>query len=215
MLVLNESGLRDRAEWEEKGYKLPAYDRKKMIENTLKAPRWVHFGAGNIFRAFQCNAVQKLLDAGDMDTGIIAVEGFDYEIVEKGYRPNDNYTLLVTLRADGSVDKTVIGSIAASCILDSGNEQEFSGLKAIFENPSLQLASFTITEKGYSLVNGQGETLPTVAEDLKNGPARPQSYIGKVAALLYAPHRHGQHGQLLPQRRKAVCRRPRLCGGLG
>ena len=191
MLTLNENGLQDRGAWIEKGYILPAYDRAKMIAATAEAPRWVHFGAGNIFRAFQCNAVQKLLNAGKMDTGIIAVEGFDYEIVQKGYRPNDNYTLLVTLKADGSVEKTVIGSIAASFILDSGNDTEYSALKAIFENPSLQMASFTITEKGYSLVNGQGETLPAVAEDLKNGPDKPQSYIGKVASLLYARYRAG------------------------
>ena len=53
MLILNEAGLRDRAAWEEKGYILPRFDRAKMIETTKKAPRWVHFGAGNIFRAFQ------------------------------------------------------------------------------------------------------------------------------------------------------------------
>ena len=191
MLELNEKGLLDRTEWTEKGYILPAFDRQKMIAETLKAPRWVHFGAGNIFRAFQCNAVQKLLDAGEMDTGVIAVEGFDYEIVEKGYRPNDNYSLLVTLKADGSVEKTVIGSIAASCILDSANEAEFAGLKVVFANPSLQMASFTITEKGYSLVNGQGETIPAVAADFANGPDRPESYLGKVCALLYARYRAG------------------------
>ena len=191
MLELNEAGLKDRSAWEGKGYTLPAFGRQKMIAETLKSPRWVHFGAGNIFRAFQCNAVQRLLNAGAMDTGIIAVEGFDYEIIEKGYRPNDNYSLLVTLHADGSVDKTVIGSIAASYILDSQNDAEFGSLKAIFENPALQMASFTITEKGYSLVNGQGETLPAVAADLKNGPAMPQSYIGKVAALLYARYQAG------------------------
>ncbi len=192
MLLLNETGLKNRAEWEEKGYILPKFDRAKMIENTLKAPRWVHFGAGNIFRAFQCAAVQKLLDAGKMDTGIVAVEGYDYEIVEKGYRPCDNYSLLVTLKASGNVEKTVVGSIAASCILDSENEKEYGALKAIFRNPSLQLASFTITEKGYSLVNGQGETLPAVKADFENGPAKPQSYIGKVASLLYARYQAGQ-----------------------
>ena len=191
MLTLNESGLRDRPAWEEKGYKLPAFDRKQMIAVTARSPRWVHFGAGNIFRAFQCHAVQKLLESGAMDTGLIAVEGYDYEIVEKGYRPNDNYTLLVTLKANGRVDKTVIGSIAASCILDSENGQEFSALKEIFRNPSLQMASFTITEKGYSLVNGQGEQLADVAADLKAGPAKPKSYIGKVIALLYTRYQAG------------------------
>ena len=148
MLSLNENGLRDPKEWLEKGYTLPAFDRAKMIARTKEAPVWVHFGAGNIFRAFQCAGMQKMLNEGKADTGIIAVEGFDYEIVEKGYRPNDNYSLLVTLKADGSVEKTVIGSIAESCILDSENAAEFDHLKQIFASPSLQMATFTITEKG-------------------------------------------------------------------
>ena len=184
MLTLNENGLRDRAAWLEKGYALPGYDRAAMIAATRVSPRWIHFGAGNIFRAFQCNAVQRLLETGAMDTGIVAVEGYDYEIIEKGYRPNDNYTLLVTLKADGSVEKTVIGSIAESCILDSGNAAEYSRLKAIFAHPGLQMASFTITEKGYAVT-------PAVEADFANGPEAPQSYIGKVASLLYARYRAG------------------------
>ena len=85
MLELNAKGLLDRAAWEEKGYILPAFDREAMIRVTMASPRWVHFGAGNIFRAFQCHAVQKLLNAGVMDTGIVAVEGFDYEIMKAIY----------------------------------------------------------------------------------------------------------------------------------
>ncbi len=193
MLKLSEQGLNNRSAWEQKGYTLPAFDRARMIENTAKAPVWTHFGAGNIFRAFQCAAAQKMLDNGDMDTGIIAIEGFDYDIVEKGYRPCDNYSLLVTLKADGQVEKTVIGSIAESLMLDSENEAEYSRLKKIFANPSLQFATFTITEKGYSLVNGKGETLPAVAADFEAGPEKPMSYIGKVASLLYARYKAGAY----------------------
>ena len=193
MLSLNENGLKNPQEWLEKGYTLPAFDRAAMIRRTAEAPAWVHFGAGNIFRAFQCAGMQKLLDAGKAGTGIVAVEGFDYEIVEKGYRPNDNYTLLVTLKADGQVEKTVIGSIAESCILDSENAVEFEHLKAIFTNPSLQLASFTITEKGYSVRDAQGSIAPAIAADLAAGPEKPHSYLGKVASLLYARYRAGGH----------------------
>ncbi len=191
MLRLNEEGLKNREEWISHGYTLPAFDRAAMIRNTERNPQWVHFGAGNIFRAFQCAAAQKLLNAGDMHTGIVAVEGFDYEIIEKGYWPCDNYSLLVTLKSDGNVGKTVVGSIAESRMLDSGNAAEYDRLKEIFRNRSLQMATFTITEKGYSLVNGKGETLPQVQDDFRNGPEAPQSYIGKVASLLYARYRAG------------------------
>ncbi len=192
MLRLNEEGMKNREEWGSLGYTLPTFDREAMIKNTEKNPQWVHFGAGNIFRAFQCAAAQKMLNAGDLQTGIVAVEGFDYEIIEKGYRPCDNYSLLVTLKSDGSVEKTVIGSIAESRMLDSENTAEYDRLKEIFRSKSLQLATFTITEKGYSLVNGKGETLPQVQEDLKKGPDKPQSYIGKVASLLYTRYLAGK-----------------------
>jgi len=193
MLVLNEQGLKDRAAWEAAGYRLPAFDRAKMRENTKNRPVWVHFGAGNIFRAFQCMAMQKMLNEGRADAGIVAVEGFDYEIVEKGYRPCDDYTLLVTLKADGSVEKTVIGAVAESLMLDSENEKEYGRLKDIFRNPALQMASFTITEKGYSLRDGKGALLPAVAADFEAGPDKPKSYIGKVASLLCARYRAGAY----------------------
>ena len=192
MLELNEKGLKNRQEWTEKGYALPSFDREAMIARTKAAPVWAHFGAGNIFRAFQCAAMQRMLNEGKADTGIIAIEGFDYEIVEKGYRPNDNYTLLVTLKADGQVEKTVIGSIAESCMLDSANQAEFQHLREIFSSPSLQMASFTITEKGYAVRDGQGNIAPMIQADLDGGPeAAPQSYLGKVAALLYARYQAG------------------------
>ena len=191
MLVLNEKGLENRRAWEEKGYILPRFDRRAMKEATRKNPQWVHFGAGNIFRAFQCAGAQKMLDEGALQTGIIAVEGYDYEIIEKGYRPQDLYSLAVTLKSDGSVEKTVIGSIAEAWMLDSENEAEYARLKEIFRAPSLQLVSFTITEKGYSLKNPKGELLPAVAADFEAGPSKPGSYIGKVASLLYERYRAG------------------------
>ena len=45
-----------------------------MIERTKAAPEWVHFGAGNIFKAFQCRILQRLLNDGTMSKGVIAVE---------------------------------------------------------------------------------------------------------------------------------------------
>ena len=84
--------------------------------------------------------------------------------------------------------------------------QSYSRLKEIFTKDSLQMTSFTITEKGYSLVNGKGELIPDVAADFVAGPEKPKSYIGKVASLLYTryperteAHRYGKYGQLFPQ----------------
>ena len=192
MIELSNKGLENKAEWEEKGYSLPKYDREKMAAATKENPFWVHFGAGNIFRAFQANVVQNLLNDGVLDRGLVAVEGFDYEIIEKMYRPHDDLSVLVTLKANGTVEKTVVGSIAETRVLDSENEAEYGRLKEIFSKNSLQMVSFTITEKGYSLVDGKGNMIPAVEADFAAGPEKAMSYIGKVASLLYTRYLAGE-----------------------
>ena len=79
-----------------------------------------------------------------------------------------------------------------SCILDSENAEQYGRLAEIFRKDSLQIASFTITEKGYSLGSGSGELLASVRTDLDNGPQKPVSYMGKVASLLYARYLSGE-----------------------
>lgn len=184
-LNLTAAGLADQKAWEAAGYALPSYDREAMITRTKESPCWVHFGAGNIFRAFQANTAQELLNNGTFDRGVIVAEGFDTEIIRDMYQPHDNLSILVTLKADGSVEKTVVGSIAESLAADTADSPDFARLKEIFTKDSLQMATFTITEKGYSLKNGAGELLPSVAADFAAGPSSITSYMGKVASLLY------------------------------
>lgn len=191
-MKLNARGLADRKQWEEKGYSLPQFDREAVTKATKENPFWIHFGPGNIFRAYQANVVQNLLNAGLLDRGLIVAEGYDYEIIQKMNHPCDDYNLLVTLKADGTVEKTIIGSVVESLTVDSGNGKDWARLKEIFAKDSLQMASFTITEKGYSLVNGKGDYLPGVPEDLANGPQTAVSYMGKVTALVYARYEAGQ-----------------------
>lgn len=191
-MKLNARGLADRKQWEEKGYSLPQFDREAVTKATKENPFWIHFGPGNIFRAYQANVVQNLLNAGLLDRGLIVAEGYDYEIIQKMNHPCDDYNLLVTLKANGTVEKTIIGSVVESLTVDSGNEKDWARLKEIFAKDSLQMASFTITEKGYSLVNGKGDYLPGVPEDLANGPETAVSYMGKVTALVYARYEAGQ-----------------------
>ena len=191
-MKINLQGISDRRQWEEKGYRLPEYDIGQMILATKEKPFWIHFGAGNLFRAFHATIVQDMLNAGMLDRGLIVAEGFDYEIVEKMYDAHDNLGVAVTLKADGTIDKAVIGSVAEALPLDSGNEEAYGRLREIFEKDSLQMATFTITEKGYSLVNGKGEQLVDVAADFAAGPKRPVSYMGKVSSLLYARYCAGE-----------------------
>ncbi|MDR0293231.1 MAG: mannitol dehydrogenase family protein [Oscillospiraceae bacterium] len=126
----------------------PSYDVNAVREATAKAPLWVHFGAGNIFRAFIAALQDDLLNKGLCNRGVIAAEPFDPEIIEAVYRPYGNRALLVTLRADGSTRLAVSASVTEALAPLPGTP-DHQRLVEVMEAPSLQMASFTITEKGY------------------------------------------------------------------
>lgn len=174
------------SEWEEKGYELPKYDREAVKRKTVQAPTWIHFGAGNIFRAFPAAKLQELLNEGAYDKGVIVAESFDHEIITKAYKPYDGLSLSVVLKANGTIEKIVVGSVVESLVADPVDAKDFARLTEIFENPSLQMVTFTITEKGYSLVNGKGEKLPGVAEGMAAGPGTQSHLMGRIASLCYA-----------------------------
>ena len=188
---LNYQGLQDRAAWERAGVALPRHDWKAMRAATEASPVWVHFGAGNIFRGFIAGLQQRLLDQGAADKGILAAETFDYEIIDKIYEPHDSMTLMVTLNPDGTTDKAVIASIARGIRADSSNAEEWAALRKIFMSPSLQMVSYTITEKGYALRDMRGELLPVIAEDLDKGPDAPRHAMSVTASLLLERFRAG------------------------
>lgn len=167
-------------EWAEKGYRMPTFDIQAVREKTHKEPTWVHFGAGNIFRAFPAAILNEALNSGKYDRGVIVAESFDYEIIDKAYRPYDNLSLLVSLQSTGTIEKKVIASVTESLKADYQFE-DWNRLVEIFRNPSLQMISFTITEKGYS-VN---------PADLERG-LTPVLAMGKVAALLLERYKAGQ-----------------------
>lgn len=185
-MELNDTSIKNRDFWESKGYTLPRYDREEVKRNTLLEPYWIHFGTGNIFRAFHANVAQDLLNKNILTRGLISVEGYDYEIVEKVNRTHDDLCIFAKFKTDGSIEKNVIGSIMESLLLDSDISPDFERLKSIFRESSLQMATFTITEKGYTLTDENNTLLPLIAVDLENGPDKPKSYLGKITALLYA-----------------------------
>ena len=182
MLYLNQNALSDKAAWEAAGIALPAYDRAAMIAKTKAEPTWLHFGAGNIFRAFPAAVCDRLLSSGVLDRGIIACEGFDYEIVDRIYAPHDNLSLAVTLLADGSVKKEIVASVAESVKVDGDG---LARLADIFKAPSLQMVSFTITEKGYALRRPDGNLFPAVEADLSAGPGKAQTFLARLTGLLH------------------------------
>lgn len=183
-MKLNFQGIQDKSAWEKAGVALPKYDWEKMCAETAKNPVWVHFGAGNIFRGFIAGLQDSLLNKNLAEKGIIAAETFDYEIIDKIYKPHDSMTLMVSLKPDGKLDKNIIASIACGVKADSSNNDEWAALKEIFVNPSLQMVSYTITEKGYALRDMKGDYLGVVVEDIASGPDKPKHAMSITASLL-------------------------------
>ena len=174
------SGQLQAAQWEQKGYVLPKFDINKVREKTYQEPTWVHFGGGNIFRAFPAAMLNDALNTGQYDRGVIVAETFDFEVIDKAYKPYDNLSLLVSLKGDGTVEKKVIASVTEALKADY-QFADWQRLVEIFQKPSLQMISFTITEKGY----GYNE------QDLQRG-LQPVFALGKVTALLYERYKAGR-----------------------
>lgn len=190
-MILSIDGLKDKESWEKAGIKTPAYDIEAVAKNTKEAPTWVHFGIGNIFRIFIGGIADTLLENGSADKGITCVETFDFDVVDKIYRPYDNLVMAVTLKADGSTDQRVLGSLTEAVKAQSSDLADWNRLKTIFTNDELQMASFTITEKGYALKGADGSFFPFIVSDINNGPEKAASAMAIVTALLNERFKNG------------------------
>ena len=190
-MQLTYNGLKDSQAWAKAGIDLPSYDPQALAEHTRKSPRWIHFGIGNIFRIFVGGIADSLIRSGLMDTGIICAETFDYDVVDKIYAPFDNLALAVTLHEDGKTDKRVLGSLTEAVKAQSSDSASWSRLKEIFSAPTLQLVSFTITEKGYALHGADGQYFPFVNADIANGPDKVSGAMGVVASMLFTRWKAG------------------------
>ena len=179
-----------KAGWEKAGVRLPAYDVALMRAKTRRQPLWVHFGAGNIFRAFIAALQQTLLNEGLSDRGIIAADTFDVDNIRLIYGGYDNLTMAVTLCADGHTEREIIGSVAEAYVAQP-SDPDWARMLEIFAAPSLQIASFTITEKGYALRDMHGQLTPVAAADLEQGPAACRHAMSIVTSLLLHRFRQG------------------------
>ncbi len=184
MLMLNYDGLQDRAGWKAAGVALPNYDWKEMCAETKENPTWIHFGAGNIFRGFIAKLQHDLLNQGLVKSGIVAADTFDYDNIDRIYNAHDSLSLLVLLLPDGTMKKEIVASVAEGLKVGSMYPDEMEKLRSMFRNPSLQMISFTISEKGYALKNLQGEFLPFVQADFEKGPTNCSHAMSVVTAML-------------------------------
>jgi fructuronate reductase len=193
MIRISKEGLKSRDLFEKAGIEIPNFNIDDVVSNTKKNPIWVHFGAGNIFRGYIAAMQQELIETNQADKGIIAVETYDFEIIDKIYAPYDNLSLLVILYPDGGFSKKVIASVSESLVGDPSREEDWGRLEEIFSNPSLKMASLTITEKGYNLRSLQGGLLPEVDSDINAGPKKPSHVMSKIASLAYTRYKKGEY----------------------
>lgn len=191
-MKLTLDGIKRTEQWERADIKLPQYDIDKIAENTKKEPLWVHFGAGNIFRIFIGGLADKLISQGESESGIICAEAFDFDVIDKIYKPYDNLVLAVTLKENGDTEKCVLGSLTEAVKASSVYGEDWERLKMIFAEPELQMISFTITEKGYVLKGADGKYFPFVQADIENGPKQAKSIIAVVCALLNERYMNGK-----------------------
>ncbi|WP_294095106.1 mannitol dehydrogenase family protein [uncultured Cetobacterium sp.] len=137
----------------------------------LQSPKWLHFGAGNIFRAYMGKVQQTLIEKGLENSGIVVAETFDGEIIQKAFKPYDNKTILVTLDKKGEFKPEIIWSIVESIDVTSDG---MSIVEEICQDEKLQIISFTITEKGYSF---------------RDGIITSDHLMSKVTSLLYSRYK--------------------------
>lgn len=192
-MKLTRDGLNDRQSWAKAGIGIPAYDSAQLAQRTEEAPIWVHFGIGNIFRIFLGGIADRLISDGALDKGITCVEAFDFDVVDKIYVPYDNLALAVTLHEDGRMDRRVLGSLTEAVKARPDDPAAWRRLKEIFSAPGLQMVSFTITEKGYTLRGADGDYLSYVKADMDNGPVSAAGAMGVVTAMLYARFQAGRY----------------------
>ena len=184
VLHLTDDLTATKDEWAKAGIALPKFDTAAVREHTAEHPYWVHFGAGNLFRAVHAAIAQDLIEAGETKSGVVVAETFDADIVDEAYKPFDDRCLQVVLKSDGSVDNRLIASVAAAYGVRNHEDEAWAGLAKVFRNPELQFATVTITEKGYALTDPAGDVLPWIEPEVENGPESAVSAMGAITALL-------------------------------
>lgn len=192
MVKLTDNYVTKQAEFKAAGIEVPNYLQEEVIKETEKNPIWVHFGGGNLFRCFHSVIAQQLLNQGKLKSGIIVAETYDQQVIDDIYHAYNNRILSVTMGSDGSLKKELIASVGRSTYYNADYPTGWEYLTEVFENPTLQFATFSITEKGYALRDINGKLTASAQADITDGTKHPKTNMGAVAHLLYARYLRNQ-----------------------
>lgn len=180
-----------RAELSKAGVRLPTDPVSGAQGAGGGQPRWIHIGAGNLYRAFHAAIAQELIDQGELDSGIVALETFNPFTVDEVYRPYDNFILQVVMKPDGTLDERVLASTSTALFANPSREIDYARAKVYFESPELQLVTLSITEKGYIPTDATGELSAPAKCEREAGPGAPETSMGIIAALLHGRYQTG------------------------
>ena len=73
-----------------------------------------------------------------MDRGITCVEPFDFDVVDKIYRPCDNLALRVILRGDGTRDCRVLGAMTEAVKARASEAEQWERVQALLRRRTRQ-----------------------------------------------------------------------------
>ncbi|WP_379946502.1 mannitol dehydrogenase family protein [Enterococcus devriesei] len=179
-------------ELKETKVEIPHFNVEELKDQGKKAPVWIHFGGGNLYRGFHAELAQRLADQNELASGVIVCETFDNQVVEKAYHEFNNNILEVVMSEDGTLDQRILAATADSFYCNPSDAQSYEQVIRYFENPTLQFTTFTITEKGYGLTDTTGGFTGIIQSDINNGPEKPVHTMSIVAALLYKRYLAGK-----------------------
>lgn len=191
MVMLTREGLKD-SKWKEIGVHLPQFNLESMVKKTKKAPTWIHIAPSNLYIGEIAPIQQALLESGVVQEGIIGIETWDEEIVDKIYRPHDNLRLRIIMPPKGDSQITVVASTADTIFADTNRAEEWGRTLEYFAKPSLQIVTITCTEKGYRIRDQEGKVLKTITQDIQNGPAKPCHIMAKITSFAYHRYKNGR-----------------------
>lgn len=78
---------------------------KEVTDQSDTQFQWLHFGGGNLYRAFHAEVTQTLIDQQALTKGIVVCETFDEQVIDQVYAPYENDILEVIMHEGGRLEK--------------------------------------------------------------------------------------------------------------
>jgi fructuronate reductase len=148
LLQLRDVAHEGYARFADAGFQVPRFDRSAMRRESTRSPRWMHLGAGNLFRSFHARLAQTLLDEGRLDCGVHLVDFRDPVRVER-FHENDDLFVDVVMNTDGSFEPALVASVVRSYHTSGVGSADWHAIAETMSAPTLQIVTLAVTEKAY------------------------------------------------------------------